>query len=124
MKRLCSMQCAVPASRFGGSRAGTRQPDWWSPTCCEKAGAWFIDEGLAATVPDGTTLAGRLCESESFAMSGGVMVPVDADMLEKVITEPPVSRYAEPARADEPRFATAIYRAALECGVMARVAFE
>lgn len=89
-----------------------------------KAEAWFIDDGLAA-VPDGTTLAGRLFEPESFAMSGGVMVPVDADMLEKVIAEPPVSRYAEPARvADEPRFATAICRAALQCGVMARVAFE
>jgi hypothetical protein len=43
--------------------------------------AWLIDEGLAASVPDGTTLAGRLREPESFAMSGGVMVPVGAEML-------------------------------------------
>ena len=53
------------------------------------------------------------------------MVPVDAEMLERVIAELLVSGYPEPVRmADEPRFATAIYRAALECGVMARVAFE
>ena len=90
-----------------------------------KAEAWLIDENLAASVPEGTTLAGRLCAPESFAMSGGVMVPVDAEMLERVIAEPSVSRHAEPARmVDDPRFATAIYRAAVECGVMARVTFE
>jgi len=90
-----------------------------------KAKAWLIDESLAASVPEGTTLAGRLCEPENFAMSGGVMVPVDAEMLEKVLVEPWVSRHADSARmADDPRFATAIYRAAVECRVMARVTFE
>jgi hypothetical protein len=90
-----------------------------------KAEAWLIDENLAASVPEGTILAGRLCAPESFVMSGGVMVPVDAEMLERVLAEPSVWRCAEPARvADDPRFATAIYRAAVECGVMARVTFE
>ena len=52
------------------------------------------------------------------------MVSVDAEMLERVIAELLVSGYAEPARmADEPRFATAIYRAALECGVRVRRSF-
>jgi hypothetical protein len=63
--------------------------------------------------------------AESFATTSGVIVPVDADMLVGVIAAPPVSRHAEPARvADDPRLVTPICRAAVECGIMARVAVE
>jgi len=63
--------------------------------------------------------------AESFATTSGVIVPVDADLLGGVIAAPPFSRHAEPARvADDPRLVIPIYRTAVECGVMARVAFE
>ena len=41
-------------------------------------GLWLVDENLERTAPPGTTLAMRVSRPEAFAMTCGVIVPVDA----------------------------------------------
>ena len=87
--------------------------------------AWLVDLGLEQSAEAGMALAMRLCEPETFAMTAGVIVPVDRAMMEDVLDEvlPRVGGDPE-AVAEDPRFATAIYRIALAEGVMEEVGFE
>jgi len=89
---------------------------------------WLVDESLEATATNGTAFASRLCNPESFAMTSGVVVPLDGDMLDEISADflnLLGSHHIQPARlADDSRFATAIYRAAIDQGVMADVVFE
>jgi hypothetical protein len=69
--------------------------------------------------------AGRLCDADPFAITSGVVVPVDRPMLEDVLSDILACRRAEPERiGDDPRFAAAIYRAALDTGVLDDVVFN
>jgi hypothetical protein len=53
------------------------------------------------------------------------MVPVNHDLLEEVVLNTLAWRRGDPERAgQDPRFALAIYRAALDSGIMSRVAYE
>jgi hypothetical protein len=87
--------------------------------------AWLVDLGLEQSAFEGMALAMRLCEPEAFAMTAGVFVPVDRGMIEEVLDGMLPRVRGEPEQvAEDPRFATAIYRIALAEGVMAQVAFE
>jgi hypothetical protein len=48
------------------------------------AQGWLIDEQLEASAPEGMAFAGRLSNPESFAITCGVVVPVDRDLIEEV----------------------------------------
>lgn len=90
-----------------------------------QAETWLVDEGLAATARHGMSFAGRLCEMDHFAVTNGVVVPVHGPMIEQVLTETLAACRGGPQRVgDETRFVTAIYRAALDDGIMQRVAFD
>jgi hypothetical protein len=91
----------------------------------EQAETWLVDEALAATARRGMCFAGRLCEVGQFAITNGVMVPVHGPMIEQVLADTLASGRVGPQRVgDEPRFAAAIYRAALDAGVMDDVVFN
>jgi hypothetical protein len=67
--------------------------------------------------PRGTCFAGRLCEVGQFAITNGAMVPVHGPMIEQVLADTLASCRVGPLRVgDEPRFAAAIYRAAIDDG--------
>jgi hypothetical protein len=86
---------------------------------------WLVDEGLAATARHGMCFASRLCEVGQFAITNSVMVPAHGPMIQKVLTDNLASCSVGPqCVGDEPRFAAAIYRAALDDGIMHRVAFN
>jgi hypothetical protein len=69
--------------------------------------------------------AGRLCDADLFAITSGIAIPVDRPMLEDVLSDIHACRHADPERiGDDPRFATAIYRAALDTGVFDDVVFN
>jgi hypothetical protein len=69
--------------------------------------------------------AGRLCNVDLFAITSGVVVPVDLPMLEDVLTDVLACRHADPEHiGGDPRFAVAIYRTALDAGVMDDVVFN
>jgi hypothetical protein len=80
---------------------------------------WLVDENLERTAPMGMTLAMRLSTPDAFAMSCGVIVPVDAMMIDEVFAEVLERVRGEPdAIANDRRFATAIYRIAIMGGLM------
>lgn len=87
--------------------------------------AWLVDEKLEASAPEGMSFAGRLSAPESFAMSCGVAVPVDRDLIQEVARDTLAWRRGDPDLvAQDPRFAIAIYRAAIDSGIMESVAYE
>jgi hypothetical protein len=61
-------------------------------------------------------------------MTAGVVVPVDLELLDGISTDLLTLlalQHTEPAHlADDPSFATAIYHAAIDQGVMDQVVFE
>jgi len=85
---------------------------------------WLVDENLERTAPVGLTLAMRVSRPETFAMTCGVMVPVDAPLIETVFDEVLGRVRGEPvAIANDRRFATAIYRMAVRSGIMDHIGF-
>src|SRR6516165_6843448 len=87
--------------------------------------SWLVDESLERSGASGMCFAGRLCDADPFAITSGVVVPVDQPMLEDVLSDILACRRAEPERiGDDPRFAAAIYRAALDTGVLDAVVFN
>lgn len=85
---------------------------------------WLIDEGLAASFKPGMMIAGRLCWPEDFAMTCGVVVPVNAELICDILLDRAAWLRSADRAADDPRFATVIYRAVLESGMMDRVMFK
>ena len=86
---------------------------------------WLVDEALERSAPAGMAAAIRLCTPETFAMTSGVIVPVDREALEEVFDEVLPRVRGSPDRvANDRRFATAVYRTAVARGLMARVGFE
>ena len=87
--------------------------------------AWLVDEGLEASAENGMCFASRLCDTDTFAITCGVVVPVNGAIVEDALIDALACRRADPERVgDDPRFATAIYRAALDYGIMESVAFN
>ena len=87
--------------------------------------AWLVDEAMERSAPEGMAAAMRLCTPETFAMTSGVIVPVDREALEEVFDEVlPRVRGSPDQVADDRRFATAIYRTAVTRGLMERIGFE
>ena len=53
---------------------------------------WLVDEGLESSLPDGAALATRLFTPEGFAMTAGVLVPLDTELIEDAIDTPQLLR--------------------------------
>jgi hypothetical protein len=86
---------------------------------------WLIDIGLESSVPDGSVFATRLYQPEAFAMTAGVNVPVDLELITDALDEVPhLLRKSHAAALDDRRFAEAIYRVALAGGVMQRIKYQ
>ena len=86
---------------------------------------WIVDENLEASAPEGLSFAGRICEPDRFAMTCGVIVPVDRELMEEAALDMLAWRRGDPEHvAEDPRFAAAIYRAAIALGIMDSVAYE
>jgi len=90
-----------------------------------EAEVWLMDEQLEASASEGLSFAGRICEPDRFAMSCGVVVPVYREMMEEVALDMLAQQRGDPERvAQDPRFALAIYRAAIDHGILNNVADE
>jgi hypothetical protein len=90
-----------------------------------EAEMWLVDEQLETSAPEGLCFAGRICQPDDFAMSCGVVVPVYRELLEEVTLDMLAWRRGDPESvAEDPRFAIAIYRAAIESGILNNVANE
>ena len=90
-----------------------------------EAELWLVDEQLEASAPEDLSFAERICEPNRFAMSCGVVVPVYREMMEEVALDMLAQRRGDPEHvSQDPRFALAIYRAAIDHGVLNDVADE
>jgi hypothetical protein len=86
---------------------------------------WLVDEALEETAPEGLTLATRLGKPDAFAMTSGIIVPVDREVMEEVLDEVlPRVRGTPDQVANDRRFVTAIYRVAVARGLMEGIGFE
>jgi hypothetical protein len=87
---------------------------------------WLVDIGLEGSVPDGSLIATRLYAPERFAMTAGVNVPFDPDIVDDLAAEFPRHLREKPLAAiiDDRRFAEAIYRLALTDGIMERIKYQ
>jgi hypothetical protein len=85
---------------------------------------WLVDENLERTAPAGMALAMRVSTPEAFAMTCGVIVPIDAALIDEVFDELLGRVRGEPdVIANDRRFATAIYRLAIKDGIMDQISF-
>jgi hypothetical protein len=91
-----------------------------------RAKVWLVDIGLESSMPDGGMMATRLFAPEQFAMTAGVNVPFDLDIIEDIYAELPrrLGESKVTALVDDWRFAEAIYRVALANGIMDRISYQ
>jgi hypothetical protein len=87
---------------------------------------WLVDIGLEGSVPDGSLIATRLYAPERFAMTAGVNVPFDLEIVDDLVAELPRHLREKPLAAilDDRRFAETIYRVALAHGIMERIKYQ
>ena len=85
-----------------------------------------MDEALTIGAQAAPTFASRLWWPAEFTMTGGLVVPFHAELLEEVMLDSLTwLRNADPDQlADDSRFAAAIYRSALDAGIMESVVFK
>jgi hypothetical protein len=86
---------------------------------------WLVDEGLEASLEVGATYAMRYYTPETFSMTAGVGMPVHRDFVTEAVGAyaPQLMRKSAGESIDDPRLAEAIYRKAIEEGVMETVAY-
>ena len=79
---------------------------------------WLLDEALTRHAPPDMGFAGRLFWPAEFAMTCGAVVPIDPEVLEDALLESSswLRHTDRHQMADDPRFAAAIYRSALDAG--------
>jgi hypothetical protein len=86
---------------------------------------WLVDIGLESSIPDGYLMATRLFTPDRFAMTAGVDVPIDWSFIGEVLDlVPQLARKPIRIAVDDRRFAEAIYRIALEGGIMRQMVFQ
>lgn len=88
-----------------------------------RTAVWLVDIGLETSMPDGGLIATRLFAPERFAMTAGVNVLFDLDMIEDIYAELPrrLGKSKLTALVDDWHFAEAVYRVALASGFMDRI---
>ena len=78
---------------------------------------WLVDEGLESLLPDGAALATLLYTPEGFAMTAGILVSLDIELIEDAIADAPqLLRNRREELIDDRRFVEAIYKVALQAG--------
>ena len=118
---------AMLAARFALIRVERRHPEAGLivSDLTREEEFWLVDEGMEATVPIGYTMATRVYAPEDFHMAAGVFVPVDGLLMMSALQRRPLLlRMDLDEAAEDRRFAEAIYREAIQAGVMERVRFQ
>lgn len=86
---------------------------------------WLVDEGFETWMEKGMLVATRYFTPAPFSMTAGVSIPLEGPLMRRTVDSVPQLLRKRPAQLlDDPRFAEALYRAALESGVMERVRFR
>jgi hypothetical protein len=90
-----------------------------------KTESWLMDLGLSSSGEPGFAFAARLCRPAEFAMTCGIIVPVDEYVLRDAVASVVTSRSAKPSdMMGDPRLVVAIYRSAIDAGVMDNIRYR
>jgi hypothetical protein len=86
---------------------------------------WLVDEGLERSMAEGGALVTRVFTPDEFSVTAGVMMPVDTAILEDAFDEvlPRLRNRTPEEICNDRRFAEAIYRTAMEHGIMDYIGF-
>lgn len=87
---------------------------------------WLVDLGFETWMEEGMLVATRYCTPGPFSMTCGVVIPLDGPLLiaRTVESVPQLLRKRPAQLCDDPRFAEALYGAAIDAGVMERVRYR
>lgn len=119
LEAMCGARFAIMAVQDRHPVAGLLVTDLFRET-----DLWLLDEGLERSLPEGAMFATRYLRPTDFAMTAGVVVPLDLGVLEAAaLTVPQLGRMSLVEALEDRRFAEAIYRAALADGIMEDVAY-
>jgi hypothetical protein len=85
---------------------------------------WLVDESLEVSAQVGAVLGTRLARTGAFAITCGVLVPLDAAILRELAVVLDEAE-AEPSEiADDPRFAESLYSLAIQLGLTSFVGYR
>jgi hypothetical protein len=81
---------------------------------------WLVDEGIETWIEEGMAYATRYHTPERFSITAGIGIPVHRRFLKDAIEQgaPQLTRKPTSQAIDDPRFAEAVYRAAIREGIM------
>jgi hypothetical protein len=86
---------------------------------------WLVDEGYETWMREGMLVATRYYTPEAFSMTAGNSLPVDEELIARTLDcVPYLRRKRIEQMLDDPRFAEALYRLAIEGGVLKRVRYR
>lgn len=86
---------------------------------------WLVDETMERRSTPGLKMAARLLQPDSFAMTARIIVPLLPHLMEETFARAPALRHVQSrVLADDPRFAIAVYRAAVTLGAIHSVRFN
>lgn len=120
LEAMCKARFAVVMVQGRHQAAGLVVTDLF-----RKVELWLVDEGLEISLPEGTAFATRYYVPEGFAMTAGVGMPVDLDLLNSALkSAPQLLRRPRAEAIEDRRFAEAVYRAAIMEGAMEGVAYR
>jgi hypothetical protein len=120
LEAMCGARFAVMVVRERHPVAGLLVTD-----VIREIDLWLMDLGLERSLPEGETIVTRYYKPADFAMSAGVVIPVDLALLEEAgALAPQLSGMSEIEWLEDRRFAEAVYRAAIVEGIMAGVEYR
>jgi hypothetical protein len=120
LEAQCSARFAIMVVRDRHPAAGLLVTDIF-----REVDLWLMDLGLAQSLSEGEMFATRYYKPADFAMTAGIVVPVDLTLLEEAAaTVPQLRRMSEIELLEDRRFAEAVYRAAIADGIMEQVAYQ
>ena len=120
LEAMCGARFAIVAVQDRHPVAGLLVTDLLRET-----DLWLMDEGLERSLSPGEMFATRYFRPADFAMTAGVVVPLDLPLLEMALfTVPQLARLSLDEALEDRRFAEAIYRTALADGIMEGVAYQ
>lgn len=120
LKAMCDARFAIVAVQGWHPAAGLLVQD-----LVRNVDLWLVDEGLEQSMQEGAVFATRYFKPADFAMTAGIIVPMDLALLEAAImTAPQLGRLTLTEVLDDRRFAEALYRAAIAEGIMEGVEYR
>jgi hypothetical protein len=120
VEAMCKARFAIIVVRRDHEAAGLIVED-----IVRETEIWLMDEGMEKSAPRGALFATRYYQPDRFAMTAGVLLPLEPVTFSDALDAMPAVLRKSPLEAiEDRRFAETLYRTALADGTMDRVRLE